>query len=68
TTPTVNVVPGAAAGGAAAVSMEGLAMMADEFRAFRQEVRAWQGRVHVVHTDIEEVGAETAKVRVDASI
>lgn len=68
TTPTVNVVPGAAAGSAAAMSIEGLSALAVEFRQFRQEVSGWQGRIRVAYTDIEDVGAELGAVRVDASL
>ena len=68
TTPTVNIVPAAAAGSAAAAGVEGLQMMTEEFRAFRQEIRDWQGRVHVVYTDVESTGAELTRVRVDAAI
>lgn len=68
TTPTVNIVPGAAAGSAGAASMEGLVALADEFRGFRREIRDWQGRLRVSYTDIEDVGAEVSKVRTEASI
>lgn len=68
TTPTVNVVPGAGAGSAAAAGMEGMQMIADEFRSFRQEIRDWQGRIRVAYTDIEDVGTEVSKVRVEAAV
>lgn len=68
TTPTVNIVPGAAAGSAGAASMEGLVALADEFRGFRREIRDWQGRLRVSYTDIEDVGSEVSKVRTEASI
>lgn len=68
TTPTVNIVPGAAAGSAGAASMDGLITLADEFRGFRREIRDWQGRLRVSYTDIEDVGAEVSKVRTEASI
>lgn len=68
TTPTVNVVPDAAAGSAQQISMEGVTMMANEFRGFRDEVRAWQGRIRVAYTDIRDVGNEVAVVEADAGI
>lgn len=68
TTPTVNIVPGAAASSAAAMSMEGMNMMAVEFRQFREEVRAWQGRIRVAYNDIEDVGSELGRVRVEANL
>lgn len=68
TTPTVNIVPGASAGGSAGASMEGMTAMRDEMRAFRQEIRDWQGRIRVVYTDVEDVGTEVTRVRVEASV
>jgi|GEM_PF-4664960 len=69
TTPTVNVTPiGAGASSTAQVSMEAYLMLAGEFRSFRNEISAWQGRLNVSYLDIEAVGSDLNSVRVDAGL
>lgn len=68
TTPTVSVTPAAVAAGAGAAGVEGLQMLALEWRDFRREVNAWQGRLRVAYTDVEDAGSDLSIVRTEASI
>lgn len=67
TTPTVNIVP---AGLSSSVATGGAdsAMLAAEFRAFREEMRTWQSKLRVSYLDIEGAGNDLSVVRTDASL
>lgn len=56
--------------GANSEMMAAFAMMSDEVRGMRDDLRTWRGRLKadVVYTDIEDAGAELATVRDDAGI
>jgi hypothetical protein len=67
TTPTVDSIPGPT-GSSDSVGLAEMQALRLEFRQYAASVQAWQSRLRVAYTDIEDAGNDLGAVRADAAL